>query len=283
MSQSPYWIDGRPAPLLDPGVRAVQYGDGVFETICIRDGVAEYLDRHRQRMQAGCEKLRLTFGDWSGLEAELQERAGEVRNGVVKVILSRGAGRPTYRFSAQQGVTRIVSTHHLPTYPQECSTQGVRMRICDLRLALQPRLAGIKHLNRLEQIMARAEWEEQYEEGLLLDYNGQLIEGTMSNLFMVRDRALYTPSLDSCGVAGVMRSVVLDLAVESGVRTARRALRLTDLEAAQEVFLCNSLIGIWPVVSVADQFDFTVGPLTQVLQRALAGQSKTSVGNWYSW
>jgi 4-amino-4-deoxychorismate lyase len=157
------------------------------------------------------------------------------------------------------------------------------MRVCDLRLALQPRLAGIKHLNRLEQIMARAEWEEQYEEGLLLDYNGQLIEGTMSNLFLVRDRALYTPSLDSCGVAGVVRSVVLDLAVESGVRAARQALTLTDLEAAQEVFLCNSLIGIWPVVSVADQFDFTVGPLTQALQGALAVQSKTSVGNWYSW
>jgi 4-amino-4-deoxychorismate lyase len=283
VSERSYWIDGGPAPSLDSVVRAVQYGDGLFETICIKDGVAQYLDRHRQRMQAGCEKLRLRFDDWSRFDMELQQRAGEVHHGVVKVILSRGTGSLGYRISAQQGVTRIVSTHPLPAYPQECNTQGVRIRICDLRLGLQPRLAGIKHLNRLEQIMARAEWEEQYEEGLLLDYNDLLVEGTMSNLFMVRDGALYTPRLDSCGVAGVMRSVLLDLAFASGVRASRQVLRLTDLESVQEVFLCNSLIGIWPVISVGDRFEFTVGPLTQLLQRALAGHCKTSVGNWYSW
>jgi 4-amino-4-deoxychorismate lyase len=144
-------------------------------------------------------------------------------------------------------------------------------------------LAGIKHLNRLEQIMARAEWDQQYEEGLLLDYNGQLIEGTMSNLFLVREGAVYTPTLDKCGVAGIARSVLLDLGAELAVRIDRQVLSLTDLEAAQEVFLCNSLIGIWPVVSVANRFEFAVGPLTQALQRTLAEHSKSGAGNWYSW
>jgi 4-amino-4-deoxychorismate lyase len=283
VSASRYWIDGQPAALLNPALRAVQYGDGVFETMCVRDGVAEFVDRHRQRLQAGCEKLRLSFADWSELEAELEQRAGELGEGVVKVILSRGAGNLGYRFTAEQGVTRIVSAHPLPAWPQECTTQGVRVCICDLRLGLQPRLAGIKHLNRLEQVMARAEWEQQYAEGLLLDYNDQLIEGTMSNLFIVRDGVVYTPPLDNCGVAGVMRSVLLDLAAESGLRTSRQAMTLADLGSAQEVFLCNSLIGIWPVISVAERFEFTIGPLTRALQRALAGQSRTSAGNWYSW
>jgi 4-amino-4-deoxychorismate lyase len=283
VSKDRYWIDGWPATLLDPAVRAVHYGDGLFETICVRDGVAEYLDRHQQRLQAGCETLRLAFADWAGLDSELRQRAGEMGAGVIKIILSRGAGGQGYRFAADQGVTRIVSTYSLPTYSEEHSTRGVRVRICDLRLGLQPRLAGIKHLNRLEQIMARAEWEQQYEEGLLLDYNEQLIEGTMSNLFLVREGVVYTPPLDNCGVAGIMRSVLLDLAAELGVRANRQVLKLADLGSAQEVFLCNSLIGIWPVVSVADRFEFTVGPLTQALQRAHSEQSKTSAGNWYSW
>ncbi len=283
MSESRYWVDGQQGALLSPASRAVRYGDGVFETICVRDSAAEYLDRHRQRLQAGCEKLRLSFADWTQLEAELEQRASELGDGVVKVILSRDADSLGYRFGADQGVTRIVSTHPLPALPREWATQGIRVRICDLRLGLQPRLAGIKHLNRLEQIMARAEWEQQYAEGLLLDYNDQLIEGTMSNLFVVQDGGVSTPPLGSCGVAGVTRSVLLDLAAELGISARRRAMTLADLESAHEVFLCNSLIGIWPVISVADRFEFTVGPLTRRLQQALAGQSKTSAGNWYSW
>jgi 4-amino-4-deoxychorismate lyase len=283
VSASGHWVDGQPGALLNPAVRAVQYGDGVFETLCVRGGVAEYLERHRQRLQAGCEKLQLAFADWSGLGMELQQRAAEMDTGVIKVILSRAAGGHGYRFSADQGVTRILGTHPLPTYPQEYGTHGVRVRICGLRLGLQPRLAGIKHLNRLEQIVARAEWEQQYEEGLLLDYNDRLIEGTMSNLFMVRDGVVYTPALDSCGVAGVMRSVVLDLVAEAGLSGKRQTLGLSDLESAQEVFLCNSLIGIWPVIAVAGQYEFAVGPVTQALQRAVAEHSKTSAGKWYSW
>lgn len=283
MSQDRYWIDGLPAALLNPAARAVHYGDGVFETIRVRDGIPEYLERHRLRLQAGAERLQLAFSDWSGLEAELQQRAGELCHGVIKVILSREGGSRGYRISADQGVICIVSTHPLPVYPREYTNQGVRVRICDLRLGLQPRLAGIKHLNRLEQVMARAEWEQQYAEGLLLDCQERLVGGTMSNLFIVRDGDVYTPPLDNCGVAGTMRSVLLDLAVASGLRVSRQALTLRDLESAQEVFLCNSLIGIWPVVSIVDQLEFVVGPLTQGLQRALVGQGQTGAGDWYSW
>lgn len=283
VSEKQYWIDGRPASRLDPAVRAVQYGDGLFETICVRNGVIEYLDRHRQRLQAGCGKLQLTFNDWTALDSELQRYADALGSGVIKIIFSRGAGSRGYRFRADQGVTRIITTDPLPACPPEHGTYGVQVRLCDLRLGRQPRLAGIKHLNRLEQVMARAEWGRQYQEGLLFDCDNRLIEGTMSNLFVVHDHRVSTPRLDNCGVAGIMRSVLLDLAVESGFQTERRVLGREALESAQEVFLCNSLIGIWPVIAVAGGPGYAVGPVTQALQRALAGYSKTGPGEWYAW
>lgn len=282
MSGTRYWVDAQADAVIDPGLRALHYGDGLFETLCVQDATIEYLDRHMRRLQAGCDRLQLPFSDWSALEAELQQRAGESRNAAVKIIFSRGAGIRGYRYGGAQDVTRIVGTQPLPVFPQQHGRQGVRVRLCDLRLALQPRLAGIKHLNRLEQVMARAEWGEDYEEGLLLDYNGKLIEGTMSNLFLVRAGCLYTPRLDNCGVAGVMRAVLLDLAVELGFDVHVQPLALRELESADEVFLCNSLIGIWPVIAVADRFAYRVGPVTQTLQHALAAQDKTGPGNWYN-
>jgi 4-amino-4-deoxychorismate lyase len=282
VSATRYWVDAQADAVIDPGLRALHYGDGLFETLHVQDAIVEYLDRHMQRLQAGCGKLQLAFNDWPGLEAELRQRASESQNAVIKIIFSRTAGARGYRYNNGQGVTRIVSTHPLPVFPQQFSRQGIRVRICDLRLALQPRLAGIKHLNRLEQVMARAEWGEEYEEGLLLDYNGQLIEGTMSNLFLVRAGCLYTPLLNNAGVAGVMRSVLLDLASEMGLETRVQAVTPQDLQSAEEVFLCNSLINIWPVIAVADQFNYRVGRLTQTLQRALAVQDKTGPGIWYS-
>jgi 4-amino-4-deoxychorismate lyase len=277
-----YWIDAQEQATPDPGLRALHYGDGLFETLRVQNSNVEYLDRHIQRLRTGCERLQLEFSDWSGLETELRQRASESPDTVIKVILSRNAGARGYRYRSGQGVTRIVSTQPLPVFPQQPAQRGARVRICKLRLALQPRLAGIKHLNRLEQVMARAEWSEEYEEGLLLDYNEKLIEGTMSNLFLVRGGCLFTPRLDNAGVAGVMRAVLLDLAAGLGLETHVQKLTLADLQKAEEVFMCNSLIDIWPVVSVADQFLYPVGAMTQTLQRALAEQDGTEPGDWYS-
>ena len=283
MTATRYWIDTQAATGLDPAVRAVHYGDGLFETLCVRDAACEHLERHLQRLLAGCTALRLEFSDRPGLEAELRQRASELGSGIIKVILSRGPGGRGYRFSEGQGVARIVSAEALPDYPQAWATHGVRARICEMRLGLQPRLAGLKHLNRLEQVMARAEWEDDFEEGLMLDHHGHLIEGTMSNLFVIRDGELCTPRLDACGVAGVMRSVLLDLAAGLGLSVRREILLPADLSSAREVFLCNSVIGIWPVVSVGELHKFSVGPVTRRLQQALSAHPPGATGNWYSW
>ena len=139
----------------------------------------------------------------------------------------------------------------MPDYPPECSFLGVDARVCDLRLGWQPRLAGIKHLNRLENVLARNEWcDPAIREGLLLDHAGNVIEGTMSNLLIIDQGRVLTPVLDRCGVAGVMREMLLEAAFDLQLPIEIRALSLDDVLQADEVGLCNSLIGLWPVKSL---------------------------------
>lgn len=147
---------------------------------------------------------------------------------------------------------------------------------------MQPLLAGFKHLNRLEQVMARTEWDDpDIAEGLMLDQEQRLIEGTMSNVFIVNGRELLTPDLSNCGVAGVIRSVILDLAATLGFKSQVRCLTLDDVKASQEVFICNSLTGIWPVVCVEDLGEFGIGRITRQLQVAMQADGIEDNGNWY--
>jgi 4-amino-4-deoxychorismate lyase len=158
-------------------------------------------------------------------------------------------------------------------YPQQLPTltdaqEGLVVRLCDLTLARQPILAGIKHLNRLEYVLARAEWSEpEIAEGLLFDSQGELIEAVTSNVFIVKGGRVFTPYLDQCGVAGVMRAEVLACAARLDVAAEETRLFLDDVLCADEVFLTNSLHGIRPVRALHGQREWAVGPLlTQRLQ-----------------
>jgi 4-amino-4-deoxychorismate lyase len=145
----------------------------------------------------------------------------------------------------------------------------VRVRRARLRLGENPALAGIKHCNRLEQVLARREWSDPgIGEALMFSSSGALVSGTMSNVFLVHGSKLLTPSVDRCGVAGVMRATVLDLAAQLGIPAQERRLDETELAAAEELFLTNALIGIRPI-SELDGVSVPPGPVTRRLQREL--------------
>ncbi|MDT8386798.1 MAG: aminodeoxychorismate lyase [Thiogranum sp.] len=277
-----YWINGESSGCLDIGDRAIQYGDGVFETIRVRAGQAEYLSRHMRRLVAGSERLKLP-PIRSSLEAEVQALAAQSGDGILKIIVTRGSGPRGYRFDAGTEATCVLGCYPGPGSLPERREQGARVRVCALQLARQPALAGIKHLNRLEQVLARAEWSDTaIHEGLMLDTGGAVIEGTMSNLFLVRDNTLWTPALADCGVAGIMRSVIIDLAGDLDMNIRIQRLSLDDVRTADEVFLCNSLIGIWPVGIIDEVRDFAVGTATKKLIVALQTRSDTGSSNWYA-
>ena len=246
--------------------RGLLYGDGVFETILCESGNPILFDLHMKRLQLGCERLNLTQQSKDGLLNEVQQVAQQ-ENGVVKIIITRGIRNRGYSYSEQDDTfTRIVSFHSLPSIPIENYQQGIRMRLCDYRLPKNKSLAGIKHLNRLDQIMARNEWQSEYQEGLMLNNDSCVVEGTMTNVFVQSGKEWLTPKLIDSGVSGVMRQWILDNSEQVGMQCAEAELTLQDINNAQALFVCNSVIGIWPVVGFADKKYATSESVFNLLQ-----------------
>ena len=267
-------VNGKATDCVASTDRGLLYGDGLFETIAVVNGAMRHWPRHLSRLQAGCDRLGIAAVDGAQLAHECQLLAGDAGKAVLKVIVTRGSGGRGYRVPDKPSATRIVQLHGWPAYSPACAERGVTVRVCNARLGHHPALAGIKHLNRLEQVLARQEWGgADIMEGLLLDAAGYLIEGTMSNIFLVRDGILWTPDLHRCGVAGIMRTLILELAERLPIDVQVGPVEMGHLQEADEVFICNSLIGIWPVIAVDASGDKTrnykKGAVTAQLQALL--------------
>ncbi len=262
------WINGQPAACIALADRGLAYGDGLFETIKVREGRALLLELHLARLQDGCQRLAIPC-DIGMLRAELQAYMQQLGQGVCKLILTRGAGQRGYASPDPCMPQRILQASSTPQWPSTHAVEGIRLFACQLRLAQQPLLAGLKHLNRLEQVLARAEWSDPaYAEGLLLDQHGRVVDGVFSNIFIIHNQQLLTPDLTRCGVAGVMRAELLARAPAAGIVVREMDISLQLLQQADEVFMCNSLYGIWPVRSYAQQ-SWSVGPVTRKLQQLI--------------
>jgi 4-amino-4-deoxychorismate lyase len=262
-------INGEPTRCIDFADRGFQYGDGVFTTILVRRGVPLFLHRHFMRLEQDCRRLMIPFPGSECLIEDIETLCRLKPDGVLKIQITRGIGGRGYRLPADAVATRVLSLHPLPDHPPELRENGVAVRICKVRLGINPALAGIKHMNRLEQILARAEWNSNpIREGLMLDAEGHVTEGTMSNLFLIRCGVLRTPKIDRCGVAGIMRSVVMEMGRAQGMAVEEGRLTLEDLFGADEVFLTNCVIGLWPVCR-CEACGFTVGPMSREISRWL--------------
>jgi 4-amino-4-deoxychorismate lyase len=240
----------------------------VFRTIAVRGGRILNRAWHFRRLQADCALLRLAAPEESVVAAEIAQVApGEA---TVKVIVTRGAAGRGYAIPAAATPMRVVAAFPAPQRDPGRERDGVQVRKCDLILAEQPRLAGAKTLNRLENVMARSEWSDPaIAEGLLGDARGCAIEGTASNLFIVAGGIVSTPDLSRCGVVGAQRERVRELAASAGFECRVRDIAWDEVLAADEIFLTNSLIGVWPVASFAGRRR-APGPVARRLQALIA-------------
>ncbi len=253
--------------------RGLQYGDGLFETMAMRNGKIHLWDAHWERLTYGCKQLSIPLPDKELIENEIDlicDENKEQEKFIIKLIVTRGEGDRGYRFSNVQNVTRILTSHSWPDYPNVYQTEGVVVRYCETTLSENKKLAGIKHLNRLEQVLARNEWDtDEFQEGLMLTLSGDVVDGTMSNIFAVKDNTIFTPGLTLCGVAGVMRKTVINLSKKLGVSVYEKTFTKVELEQADELFLTNSLFGIWPIKIIAKTRFTKVGEVTKKLQDEL--------------
>lgn len=243
-----YLVNGRRDGGLTPYDRGFAYGDGVFRTLPVYEGIAHCWQRHYQRLQSDCNALGIVCPAEEILHDDVGRLLESGDDAVIKMTITRGESARGYAVPPLAQPTRVVSKALLPHYPESHFSEGVALHLCEMRLARQPRLAGIKHLNRLENVLARMEWvDAQLADGLMLDEGGEVIEGTMSNLFVRMGNSIITPDLSRCGVAGVTRDRILELAPQLGYIPEIRHLRLPELMDADEVIICNSLYGAWQV------------------------------------
>jgi len=263
-------LNGSPAQQVSPFDRAVHFGDGLFETIACRSGRPRFLALHLERLLLGCQRLGIEPGNLDEVRAEVCSLASEVENSIVKVILTRGTALARgYGVTGREKAMRITFRYAWPPETATESQDGVRVRTAKLRLGENPALAGLKHCNRLEQILARQEWTDPgIAESLLFSSSGRLVSGTMSNVFIVEGSRLRTPRLDLCGVAGVMRRVVLREAERAGISVQEDVLGVDDVHKASELFLTNARIGLWPLREL-DGRALQPGGTTRRLQQIL--------------
>ncbi|MER3547098.1 MAG: aminodeoxychorismate lyase [Rhodanobacteraceae bacterium] len=255
-------VDGSAGARIDVNDRGLLYGDGLFETILFVDGEAPLWPRHVQRLLHGCEKLLLPKPDVVALAREASQVVNGMPRAVVRITLTRGSGARGYAPPTIAECTRIIAAFEAPSIPPDWYARGIRVRFADLKLAAQPRLAGIKHLNRLEQVLARAEWNDsEILEALLFDEDGHVICATAANIFIARDGELITPPLDYCGVAGVARAEVLARIPRAQVRAIDRE----ELMQADEIFLVSSVRGVMPVRELPGR-SLDPGPFARAVQ-----------------
>jgi len=256
----PTLVNGEPVGSLPVTDRGLAYGDGVFETLRITASGPVLYTEHLQRLAASCQRLHIPLDLMQvhrHIEQLLNTRAllfsGEFDTGIIKLIVTRGDGGRGYMPPVSVQPRIIVQWHPLPSDLAQPAEQGIVCALIDQPVSLNPQLAGMKHLNRLDQVLASqvmqrlVEYRPQLREVLMPDPYGWLIEGSRSNIFAVFEGQLCTPDLSHAGVAGVMRQHLLQAAREAGKPGCIRPIGVSELTLASEVFICNSVIGVWPV------------------------------------
>ena len=267
-------INGEISDQVEVNDRGLHYGDGVFETLVAFEGELQHWDDHIKRLELGCRRLKIPLPAPEILKKEVkellkQENISTQKKSVLKIVITRGIGQRGYKPPLHTQVTRIIAVYPFPEYPPHYFAEGVRITVCKIPLSCNPVLAGIKHLNRLEQVMAQDEWSEpDIVDGVMLNNDQNIIECTMSNIFWVTNNQLVTPNLSNCGVEGVTRTNILRLAKELQIKTVIGDFKMKDFLAADEIMISNSVFGILPVKAI-DGHCLQVGPICKLLMSHL--------------
>ncbi|GAA0783323.1 MULTISPECIES: aminodeoxychorismate lyase [Pseudomonadati] len=250
------WVNQQTTINVSPFDRGLAYGDGVFATMrtypksAPQSGIM-LLKLHLARLAQGCERLHINWGPSETLISHLSDLAQQYPNSCIKLLLTRGVGGRGYQAPEQANITEITSVHEIPIHYQTWQKQGVALATSKIKLAQQPLLAGIKHLNRLEQVLIKSQQlPDGFNDWLVYDTQDNVIEASMANIFIVKAEQVFTPAINQAGVSGVMREAVIEALLSNGVDVRIQPLSLNDIVDADSIMLTNSLFGIINVIKV---------------------------------
>lgn len=249
-----YWINGELKEALPASDRALHYGDGFFTTARIVNGQIQLLSYHLDRLQQAAERLCFAPLNRELLAGEMQMAANSCADGVLKLLISRGSGGRGYSRAGCGPILRLMLTTRAPAHYDLWRQRGAWLVPSPVALGCNPALAGIKHLNRLEQVLIRHHLDQtEADEALVLDSRGFLVECCSANLFWRQGTQVYTPSLAQAGVRGVMRRHILALLAHSPFGVQHVEARPAVLEQADEVLMCNALMPVVPVRRIGER------------------------------
>lgn len=243
-----FLINGTKSETLAVNDRGVQFGDGCFTTARIVRGRVQFLVAHLERLRTTCEKLFIPYNEWALLRQEMKHLAQSQQDGVLKVMITRGAGGRGYSTAGCVNPTRILGVSPYPAHYTRWREEGISVTLSPVQLGRNPSLAGLKHLNRLEQVLIRSYLEQtDADEALVLDSDGWLTECCAANVFWRKGFDVYTPRLEQAGVNGIMRQHILTQLAPSPFRVVETTARPEALRYADEVLVCNALMPLVPV------------------------------------
>jgi len=230
--------------------RGLAYGDGLFTTAKIQNGHVHYLIAHVERLIFGCKKLGISPPERTALIKQLSAVAKEFSLAVLKVVITAQSGGRGYARVKNNSHDLIIMIHDYPHHYDEIAISGLKLGLSKQQMGINPMLAGLKHLNRLEQVLLREELSTKSEDDLLVtNINGDVIEATSANLFFYLDDKLHTPDVSQSGVNGIMRQAILQCYPD----TIIKSFTLDEVAQAQAMFICNCVMGVMPIISFNDK------------------------------
>lgn len=237
------------------------HGYGLFETIKVHDGEIYFLKQHLARFESSCKQLSMPWiTDYELLRNQCQDliRANELQDGSLKVLFAKGVA----------SYDLLLSTNP-NSYGLERYQRGFRLDLADSKRNPLAKLTYHKSSNYLENLLAREQaMNNGYDEAIFLNQTGMVCEGSYTNIFFVKDRTLCTPAI-KCGLLpGILRQELINLAAGLGLDLETGEYNLASVQAADEVFLTNSLMDIMPVSRFQQkQYDQQSNEITRYLQR----------------
>lgn len=267
-------VNGKEKAEIDVNSRGIAYGDGVFSTIKVEFGKIQLWQLHLARLKKSAKKLYFPEVDWALLSQEIQTFSMQYvaqENSVIKLILIRGSGGRGYSINGCNTIDRIITAHPFPDHYEQWQAKGIALIQCEYQLPINKYLAGLKTLNRLDQVLIKQEIEAKNAiDGIVCDQQGNVIETCSANLFLYKNEQWYTPSLENSGVAGVKRQEILDQAKIKGLNIIKTPLNKLDLLNADALCITNSLMNIVPIT----QYEKYTYPLKHF---AITAQLKTLI------
>jgi 4-amino-4-deoxychorismate lyase len=255
------WVNHIENGTISPFDRGVSYGDGVFASMrtASTDMAAGilFVDSHLARLQQSCQRLGIEWHPSYSLIEQLDQLARQYPQHCIKLLLTRGVGGRGYQAPLDVKVTEVVSVHAIPAHYYDWQQSGISLASSAIPLARQPLLAGMKHLNRLEQVLIKSQpLPHTHQDWLVFDCDGNVIESSIANIFIVNNNQVFTPALTHCGVSGVMREMLIDALLCDGIAVMATQLTLDDIKVAEHIFITNSLFGLIDVTAI-DDFQFS--------------------------